>query len=172
MDHTAVIALLYLAGVLLLVAEIFVPSGGLLTVGALICMGVAVFNTFARDTTAGIIGSVACVVTIPTVFILGLKYLHRLPFGDRLAPPNPSLTEKDRSFDAGEYSSFIGVSGVAVTHLRPIGVCEFNGRRVQCRAESGMIDAGTGVVGIGMKLNNLEVRADGGGPVAAESASV
>lgn len=158
MDHVGVITLLYLAGAVLLVAEIFIPSHGLLTIAALSCMGVAVYLTFARSTTGGIIGTVCCLVAVPTVLLLGIKYVQHLPMGDRLAPPNPTAADVGPAFPPQETAVLVGKTGKAVTPLHPIGVCDFDGRRVQCVAESGMIEAGTHVIGVGMHLNNLTVR--------------
>lgn len=158
MDNLGVITLLYVGGVILLVAEVFIPSHGLLTIGSLACFGVAIYQTFLRDTTAGIVLTLICLALIPSVFIAGIKYIRYLPMGDRLAPPNPSAAETGIAYDRSEYEACVGRTGRAVTPLHPIGVCEFDGRRVQCVAESGMIEAGAQVVGIDMRLNNLAVR--------------
>ncbi len=158
MDQLSIIILLYVIGLLLLVLEVFIPSHGLLTVGALVCLGFAVAGTFARDTTAGIIGVAACAITIPTVFFLGIKYIRYLPMGHRLAPPNPAAGQTGPAFDPTDYQAYMGKVGRAVTALRPAGICEFAGRRVQCVAEAGIIDPGTHVVGVEMHLNNLVVR--------------
>ena len=161
MDHVGIITLLYIAGVLLLAAELFIPSHGLLTIGALTCLGVAVYHTFARSTTAGVVGTVCCVLLVPTILLLGVKYVRYLPMGNRLAPPNPTAADVGPAFDRTACEALIGKTGRAVTPLHPVGICDFDGRRVQCVAESGMIDAETIVVGIGLQMHNLAVRPHG-----------
>ena len=121
MDHLGIIILMYVAGMLLLVAEVFVPSHGLLTVAALVCMGIAVYQTFGRDTTAGVIGTACCLVAVPTVLMTGIKYVRYLPMGDRLAPPNPTDRDKGHAFDSSEIESLVGVKGKSITPLRPCG---------------------------------------------------
>jgi len=158
MDSTAIIVLLYIAGVLLLVAEIFVPSHGLITLGALTCLGVAVYYTFGRTTTGGAIALLSCLVLVPTVMIIGIKNIHRLPMGDKLAPPNPHQQHSLYDAEQNQCAALIGRIGRSVTALRPVGICDFNGERVSCVAEYGIIDAGRQVVGIGVHLNNLVVR--------------
>ena len=76
----------------------------------------------------------------------------------RIAPPNPQLTVEDTSIPVEELQSFIGQTGVSKTPLRPVGICEFNGKRVSCVAEFGMIDSGTTVEGLRRKGANLTVR--------------
>jgi len=158
MDSTAVIVVLYVAGALLLVAEVFVPSHGLLTVGALICLGVAVYHTFGRTTTGGAIALIACITLVPAVLLLGIKNVHRLPLGDRLAPPNPPAQRTQYETDQQRCAALLGHVGRSVTPLRPVGICEFDGERINCVAESGIIDARQVVVGVGVQLNNLVVR--------------
>ena len=158
LDHIGIIAILYVAGVLLLVAEVFVPSHGLLTLGALACLGVAVYHTFVRSTTAGIVGTIGCMIVVPTILMLGIKYVQYLPMGDKLAPPNPTAEETGCAYDRSDCEAAIGKIGRAVTPLRPVGICDFDGRRIQCTAESGMIDADTVVVGVDMHLHHLVVR--------------
>jgi membrane-bound ClpP family serine protease len=157
-DSIGVIITLYIAGLILLGLELFIPSHGLLTILALVCLGFAVVGTYARDMTTGLVATGICVVTIPTVLLLGIKYVHRLPMGKHLAPPNPMPAEARPAFDSSDYVIFVGKTGRAVTALRPVGVCEFGGRRVQCVAESGIIDPDTTVVGTEMRLHNLVVR--------------
>ena len=158
MDSIAVIVLLYLAGIVLIVAEVFVPSHGLLTIASMVCFGVAIRQTFAHTTTGGAVGLIACIVLIPTVLLVGIKNVHRLPMGDRLAPPNPQAAGDAEPSDHHEFAAFIGLTGVVITPLRPVGICEFDGHRVPCVAESGILDAGQRVVGTDVHLNNLVVR--------------
>ena len=158
MDQIGIIALLYFAGFTLLIAELFVPSHGLLTLTAMACMAVATYHTFEHSTTVGIIGTVACLVLVPTVLFLGLKYVRYLPMGDSLAPPNPTFSSAGSVLDSSNIEAFIGQTGRAVTPLHPVGICEFNGHRIPCVAESGMIDVETKVMGAEMRLQNLAVR--------------
>ena len=158
MDNVGLILLLYVIGLLLIVAELFIPSHGLITLAALACLGAALYKTYTLNAFTGLIGLSACLVLVPTIMIVGLKYVRYLPMGHKIAPPNPVLTDRDRAFDAGTAERLIGRKGRAVTLLRPAGVCEFEGRRIQCVAQSGMIEPGAEVVGVAMQLNSLVVR--------------
>lgn len=158
MDTTAFIALLYVAGIALLVAEIFVPSHGLLTLGAIACLGVATYRTFEHSTGGGIVSLLLCIILVPTVLYLGIRNIHRLPMGAELAPPNPERAPTEYDREKSRSATMIGRQGRALTPLRPVGYCVFDGQRVACVAESGIIDAGRAVIGIDLRVHNLVVR--------------
>ncbi len=160
MDSIGVILLLYIAGIVLIAAEMVLPSHGLLTIASLVCFGLAVFETFGHNRTLGAFAAIGCVVFVPTMLFVGIKYITYLPMGNQFAPPNPTADEVGAAFDQTECAKFVGAKGRAITPLRPIGVCEFNGRRIQCVSESGLIDVGQTVSGVGLQMNTLEVRLD------------
>ncbi len=158
MSDVAILVLLYGLGVLILVAEVFIPSHGILTVvglGLLVAGVVQTFSYAGRD--AGIIAVLACLVFVPAFAILAIKYWHRTPIGKRIAPPNPTLTAADTSVPIEEINSLIGRTGRTVSPLRPVGICDFNGRRVSCVAQFGMVEAGVAIEGVGLSGTNLAV---------------
>lgn len=158
MSDILILVLLYGFGILILVAEVFIPSHGVLTVfglGLLIAGIVQTFSYGGRD--AGVIAIVACLVVVPAFAFLAIKYWHRTPIGKRISPPNPMLTSADTSVPIEEINSLIGRTGRSLSPLRPVGICEFDGRRVSCVAQFGMVDAGATVEGVGMTGTNLAV---------------
>ena len=66
---------------------------------------------------------------------------RRVVWSEVISPPNPRLTEADTSFDVADIQPLVGSVGRTVTPLRPVGTCEFDGRRVECVAEMGLIEA-------------------------------
>ena len=52
----------------------------------------------------------------------------------------------------------VGSVGRSLTPLRPVGTCIFEGRRVECKAEYGMIDKGVSVQAIRLIDRTLAVR--------------
>ena len=154
----AILLLLYGVGILMLVAEIFIPSHGVLSVSGLGFLIAAVVKTFmygGRE--AGVVAILACLVLLPLFAFVAIKYWRLTPIGRRIAPPNPVLTASDTSIPGEELSRLIGQTGRSATPLRPVGICEFNGRRISCIAEFGIIDAGTTVQGIRIAGSNLAV---------------
>lgn len=158
MTEAIVIALLFGAGLLVLTAEIFIPSHGLLTVVGVGFLIAAIVRTFmTAGQTAGIIAILASMVVLPTIMLLAIKFWPKTPIGRRIAPPNPIVRPTDTSIPIAELSSLLGHSGRCVSPLRPVGICEFDGHRVSCVSEMGMIDAGREVRAVGLSGANLVV---------------
>ncbi|MDZ7816108.1 MAG: hypothetical protein U5N86_08970 [Planctomycetota bacterium] len=89
---------IYLAvALVLLIAEAFIPSFGVLTIMAFIFAGASVYSAFHVGAyTVGYVVLIAVVVGFPALLILMFKNLHRLPGARRLIPPpperNPAMT--------------------------------------------------------------------------------
>jgi len=157
-SEVAILILLYAVGILFLLVEIFIPSHGILTLaglGFLVAAVVKTFNVGGKE--AGIIAIFACLIFLPAFAFLAIKYWPRTPIGRQIAPPNPTLTSADTSIPVEELARHIGRGGRAISPLRPVGICEFDGRRISCIAEFGMVDAGAVVEGVAVKGGNLSV---------------
>jgi len=156
-DFTATL-LLYLLGIALLVLEIFIPSHGALTVAGIGFLGAGIYMAFRLASWVGYAALLFALMLLPTFIILAVKYWYRTPFGKRIAPPNPTITEDVLGFRTDELEALVGQTGRCQTQLRPGGSCEFHGRRVQCVAESGVIEPGALVRGIEVRGRDLVVR--------------
>jgi len=158
MSELGVLILLYAFGVLILVAEIFIPSHGILSIAGLGFLIAAVSKTFSyagRD--AGIIAVFACMVFVPAFAYFAIKYWHQTPIGRRISPPNPKWAVEDSSVPVAEMSRYVGKTGRTVSPLRPVGICDFDGHRVSCIAEFGLVAADVDVEAVGIKGGNLAV---------------
>ncbi len=163
MNELSLAILIQAAGVALLLLEVFVPSHGLFGVVGLAAVIGGVYLAFRVGETAGYVSLVSEVVLVPTVVGIGLKVFRGTRIGRRVVPPNPILTAADRGVDVRDLMPLIGERGRSLTPLRPVGMCEFNGRRVQCVAEQGLIDPGVPVEGISIVGDSLCVRPGAGG---------
>lgn len=157
MESWITIGVLYGVGVLLLVADFFLPSHGLLTVASLALLGYALYETFQVSEQAGLISLVCLLVGVPAVLGAAIRVWHRTWVGRRISPPNPVLSEEDR-LPLQELEMCVGQIGRTVTPLRPVGMCLFGDQRVECVAESAMIGAGVEVEGIRLTDRTLVVR--------------
>ena len=52
----------------------------------------------------------------------------------------------------------LGKVGVVITTFRPLGICDFAEKRVECVAESGYVDKGNKVKVIDVESTQLTVR--------------
>lgn len=159
MSSALLIFLLFSAGVLILVAELFVPSHGILTVVALGFLIGGVVETFRyAGERAGAIAVISCMIGLPAFAAGAIKIWPKTWVGRRIAPPNRKLTSRDTSVPVAELSRLVGSAGKAISPLRPVGICEFEGRRVSCIAEYGMIEAGAVVQAVRVSGANLAVQ--------------
>jgi len=159
MSSLGIIVVLYLAGLLLLVAEIFLPSHGLLTVAGVGFLVAGIYQTFTNyGEQAGLLSILAGMVLLPTMAYFAVKYWRKTPIGRKIAPPNPVLTNADVGVPIDQLSELIGKTGKTVSPLRPVGICDFDGKRISCVCQVGTLDAGVEVVGFKIQSGNLAVR--------------
>jgi len=158
MSELAVIALLFLAGTVILILEIFIPSYGVLSVVGVGFLIAAIVKTFAYGgQNAGVLAIIACGIFLPAFAYVSVKYWRLTPIGRRIVPANPVLTEADIA-SITKLNALVGQTGKTISPLRPVGICTFEGKRISCVAEVGAVDAGVDVVAMGIKSGNLTVR--------------
>ncbi|MBP7936298.1 MAG: hypothetical protein KA354_16790 [Phycisphaerae bacterium] len=151
------IIILFTLGAGLIVADLFLPSHLMLTVCALGLFAYALFLTFQISVVAGLVGLVLLVVIMVGVMVLFLRVWPRTWVGQQVAPPNPVLGEKDR-LPLEDLEPLIGRRGESLTPLRPVGACLFDGRRIECVAERGVIAPNVPVEAIRLVDRTLCVR--------------
>ncbi len=149
---------LFLACSVLLVAEVFLPSGGLLTVGALasVAGGIAIF--FQQSPTLGWIGVAIAAVLIPSVLVLAYRIFPHTRFGRAVTLTPAQRSVGDAVPDTAQLRALLGEVALVKTPLRPVGICDFSGRRLECVAESGYVEIGEYVEVIRVQGTQLTVR--------------
>lgn len=143
--------LLMLGALVLLTLELFLPSGGMLGVAAALAAIASVGCFFAQSVALGFAALLGLAVVTPVLLGVGLKVWPHTPVGRRLVLGGEGSAEAERVRAQAEPAGAAGVPAVgdrgeSVTPLRRVGTCRLNGRRVECLAESGTIDAGKPVV--------------------------
>ena len=145
MDSLLIIGLGLLGlGVLLIVLEAFVPSGGILGLTALASAIAGIVFLFKYDTMWGAIGLLGTVILGPMAFLWAVELLPNTPLGRlMLGPTNEEIAQQraqaNKSQMAGR-DGLLGADGVALTDMRPSGVIEVNGTRHDAIAIGGIID--------------------------------
>ncbi|HEC03322.1 MAG TPA: hypothetical protein ENI81_07265 [Phycisphaerales bacterium] len=149
---------LYFICAVLIVAEIFVPSGGLISIFALACLagGIAIF--FQYSAVAGWIGVAIAPVMIAVVLVIAYRMFPKTRFGKSVTLDPPERQQGDAVPDTDQLKELLGAVGVVLTPLRPVGMCDLSGRRVECVAESGYVDKGKKVKVIDVESTQLTVR--------------
>lgn len=149
---------LYFACAALLVAEIFIPSGGLISICALGCLIGGLMIFFQNSSTAGWVGIAVAIVMIPSVLIAAYRIFPRTKFGKSVILAPPKRQAGDAIPDTDELKELLGAVGEVVSPLRPVGMCNFSGQRVECVAESGYVDKSKRVEVIRVQGTQLTVR--------------
>ncbi|MBU0993802.1 MAG: serine protease [Proteobacteria bacterium] len=119
--------LLQLAGVVVVIAEIIIPSGGILAILSLGIFGYSLYLVFQHvSSSAGFLFLGMDAILIPVTILLGLKLLAKSP-----ATLQTKLSSKNGvTVQSSELEFYIGLEGTAMTDLRPSGIALINGKRV------------------------------------------
>ena len=149
---------LYFACAALIIAEVFVPSGGIISLFALACVigGAAIF--FRHSSTAGWIGVVIAVIMIPSTLVFAYRIFPKTRFGKSVTLTPPERQKGDAIPDTEELKELLGAVGLVMTPLRPVGMCDFSGQRLECVAEGGYVDKDKEVKVINVESTQLTVR--------------
>jgi membrane-bound ClpP family serine protease len=148
-------------GLGLLVAEFFLPTHGILLVLSLsaLVVGVAMTFIYSEDATIGVITLIVVFVALPLVSGLMLHYWPRTPLGRRLFLSSPDEDSTVASMPVHlELEQLRGRYGRTISALRPAGVVEFDGRRIDCITEGMMVEPGQWVRCIDVKSGKVIVR--------------
>jgi len=137
MDSIAII--LIVIGIILLIAEIFIPSFGITGVIGIILILVGV--VFTSDSFIGglLLFTIILVVTLILMYI-AYKVLSSVK--------SPLILQESLKVDKPneKLQFFIGKTGKAITPLRPSGTADFDGVRLDVLARGEFIESGTKVV--------------------------
>lgn len=159
------------AALLLLFLELFVPSGGILS----LCSGVAVLGSivafFTYDTTTGLVVLGLYIFLGPVVLWAGFKWWVSSPLGQRMilgAQDDPIDRSQEEAFAASQarmkarahqLDAMVGRRGTTETRLSPVGSIRIDGERFEALAENGMLDSEVEIEVTAAYDNQLKVRA-------------
>ena len=149
---------LYIVCAALIIAEVFVPSGGLLGTAAFLSLVGGLLLFFHHSPAAGIVGIIVAVFMVPSLLAAAYKLLPRTRFGRRVLLAPPVRQRGEAVSDASELGKLVGATGRVLTTMPPVGMCDFDGRRVECVAESGYVQKDRNVKVIGVDGTQVTVR--------------
>ena len=157
-DSLLLLIILQLVGVVVIIAEIILPSGGILSIVALSVFGYSLYIAFSEiSKTVGFAFVAADLVLIPVLVIVGLKLLARSPVTLR----KTLSREEGVSSQSPELVSYIDMQGTAVTNLRPAGMAVINGKRVDVVTRGEYIEKDSAIIVTAVTGNQIIVRKKG-----------
>lgn len=151
-------ALLFVIGALLLAAEVFIPSGGALTVLSIVSLVLSFWTAFKVSTVAGIIFVVVAILAIPLLLSKLLKIFPDTFIGKLLVLRGPKGHNEVATSSEESLKKFLGKHGITKSMLRPSGIAEIEGERIDVVTEGMMIEPNRPIEVIGTRGIALVVR--------------
>lgn len=134
-------ALVILVGFFALILEVFIMGFGIAGVAGIILIswGIVLLSVDVAITFKSLV--VGLLVSI-IVFISGLKLMSRFKLWQRLTLGKRQLNKDGYRTSRNEFAEYTGQEGIALTPLRPSGVAEVGGERLDVVSEGGFVSAG------------------------------
>jgi len=162
MDNPLTLALILIAlGLVLLIAEVFLPTGGVLFVASVVLIvGGIVLVFYFGDTYTGFLTLLGVFVITPVVTGLAFDLWRKSPLSRQLILPGADADDATVATMPVnlELEQLRGRLGRAVSPLRPSGVVDFDGRRIDALTEGIMVEPGTWVRCIDVRAGRVLVR--------------
>ena len=146
----------FLAGVLMIIVEILLPTVGLLAGLGVAAMLYSIVLALGDD--IGALAALGIALTISILFFLLI--VSRLPSSrlwNKLVLHNSSRSEQGY-VSAVQEADLVGKSGEVLTELRPSGTARIDGRPVDVISEGAFIQKGTQVVVLSVNGSRVVVR--------------
>lgn len=145
---------LQVLGMIVIVAEIFIPSLGLLSIlagGLLLYSLYLVFTSISFN--AGMVLVGIDVVVMPIVLVLGLRALSAssVSLHKKLSNSEGVVSQSEKK------ETWLDREGEAVTDLRPSGTAMIEGKRLDVVTDGEYVDAGTRIRVTGVSGNRIVV---------------
>lgn len=153
-------AMLVLLGIVLLVLEMFIPSGGALAVLVAIVFLVAICWGFSESIYVGGTTLLAIAMLVPAFLVMFVYWWPKTPLGRRMVLKRSP--EQDTSLDVDDEDerlrSLIGQRGRAKTKMLPSGAVTIAGQTYDAVSEGLPIDPGEPVEVVALRFHRLVVR--------------
>jgi membrane-bound serine protease (ClpP class) len=140
----------------LLVLEVFLPSMGALTVASLGCFAGSIVLAFQEGTTFGFTLLGAAAVGMPVVLIVSFKVFPKTPLGKHMILSGPGRLIRHAT--RAERRDLVGKIGVTLSRLRPSGIAEIEGQRIDVVTRGELVEPDVRVEVIENRGNRFVVR--------------
>jgi len=146
----------------LVVAEILIPSGGLLAISAAVVAVTSVIIGFTYSAFLGLTLTLVYLVTTPILFAALVKLWPKTRIGrsmlNRDTLESSSELPEPTTIDGTALTEFIGQTGVATSNLLPSGQVKIAGHKSDAISTGLPIDAGSIIVVTRVHSAKLQVR--------------
>jgi membrane-bound serine protease (ClpP class) len=154
--------LLLVLGCVLVVLEVFIPSGGIISILAAVSFLASIFIAFqpgpTTGTPQGLIFIATTLLAVPTLVALAFKYWPRTPMGKAFLGELPTDAEV---LPEDPRRALVGRVGIARTKMLPSGAVEIDGQMIDAVTQGQAIEPGAYVVVSEVRANRVVVRPAG-----------
>ncbi len=153
--------ILLVVGIGLIAMELFIPSGGVLSVLAGVAVIGSIMVAFSGGVTSGLIVLAGTLILLPLILAAAVRWWPYTPLGRLMVlhtpPPLPDGTADTPEHQ--ELQALVGRDGVAKTKLLPSGAVRIEGRTYDALSEGTAIDEGQPVRVKAVRANRIVVAA-------------
>ena len=146
---------LQLVGILVIIAEIILPSGGILSILATGLFGYSLYLVFTNiSASAGMAFIIADLIIVPILVYFGIKFLAKSPVTLRT-----KLSKEDGvTAQSLHQKDYLGSLGLAITDLRPSGLAMIKDERLDVVTRGEYLEKQTEIVVIAVRGNQIVVK--------------
>lgn len=146
----------------LIAAEVFFPSFGALGTGAVLCLIGSIGMAFQEGQTEGTVFVVFALLGGIGSIAFARRVLPKLPFGRKFFLIGEEPTAEQRRAVDPANAALLGKRGFSRSFLRPSGIAEIEGRRIDVMSQGEPIPENASVRVIGVDGNRVVVEVDSG----------
>ncbi len=162
MSQNLIWSLVLLASsVVFLLLEFFIPSAGMLGIGAVMALFAALFLAYSESLLTGLLMTGGVAIALPMLLIASLRAWPHTPIGRRilnLPPEGEEIPWQSEDGHALELKQLVGRVGKTRTNLLPGGLIEIDGRRYDAVAQGVAVDKGQNVEVYSVEAGKIRVR--------------
>jgi len=150
----ALIIAFAVGGIVLILAEVFLPGGIIGGIG-FICIGFSIYFSYREYDVPGLAISAVLLITAGILaWLLALRLLPKTSMGNDLF-----LNKTQKGYDTRKEGivGLVGKNGTAISGLRPTGKVEIEGQKHDAVTEGEFIAQGENVLVVGVRSNQLIV---------------
>ena len=151
--------LCFLFGILMFIVEMFTPgfgvAGGL---GIASFAAIIVMQFLANSVTAALIVTAVLVLLLAIIIVLFIRSFQKGALSRSRIVNDTALEGESSPVVKEKGKSLVGKVGTAVTALRPTGIAQIEGERLNVSTSGNFIDAGKEVTVVGVEGLNVFVK--------------
>ena len=150
--------MLIILGLILIFAEVLIPSGGIISILAVGSFISGFVFGFQEGVTQGLILVGGSVVLVPVVLAIAFKVFPKTSLGKRMIAQGSEVSKDERQAVVQDEKTLIGQIGITKTQLRPAGAIDISGVAYDVITEGNIIETNKEVQIVEVSGNRIVVR--------------